>query len=204
MVLKKYTYSFNGKSVFFFGSDSLEDTAEFFSSVLQHEDAMYDVIKRNSTIQIGWGFYKVLPVEGTYQIIACDLLGDPFQATTDDLSLSLEILAKQRKVLSVTKAEPKETSFQDTLIVHKAAVKSPRIYLQRDEAVNPSDSGWYMGAMGVKTSDDPNEYARIYTYQLLKFCKEALAVMQLPVGTICVIENGELIEIVDENNNKIL
>ncbi len=78
-----------------------------------------------------------------------------------------------------------------------------RVYLKRDGPGNPGDSGWYMGAIGVKASNDPGEYARIYTYQLLEFCKEALSVMQLPIGTICVIENGNLIEIVDKNNNKI-
>ena len=200
----RYSYSINGKSIFFFGSDTMRDTAEFFSTVLQQEDALYHVIKSNSTIQIGWGFYKVMQVDGAYQIVACDLSGDPFQAMTDDLSLSLEIFAKQRKILSITKAEPQETSFQDTLIVQKAAVKAGRIYLQRDEPGSPGDSGWYMGAIGVNASSDPSEYARIYTYELLKFCKEALSVMQLPVGTICVIEDGELIEIVDKNNNKIM
>ncbi|WP_298025125.1 hypothetical protein [uncultured Dysosmobacter sp.] len=199
----KYTYSFNGKSVFFFCSDTMKDTAEFFSTVLQHEDTMYDVIKNNRTIQIGWGSYKVLQADSAYQMLACDLLSDPFQAVTDDLSLSLEIFAKQRIVLSVTKAAPKETSFQDTLIVQRAAVKAPRVYLKRDEPGNSSDSGWYMGAIGVKASNDPSEYAQIYTYQLLKFCKVALSVMQLPIGTICVFENGNLIEIVDKNNNKI-
>lgn len=199
----KYTYSFNGKSIFFFCSDTMKDTAEFFSSVLQHEDLMCDVIRSNRAIQIGWGFYKVLQAGSEYQIVARDLLGDPFQAMTADLSLSLEIFAQQRNVLRVTKATPKETSFQDTLIVQRAAVKAPRVYLERDEPEASGDSGWYMGAVDVKTSSDPSEYARIYTYQLLKFRKEALSVMQLPVGSICVIENGKLIEVADKNNNKI-
>lgn len=110
----KYTYSFNGKSIFFFCSDTMKDTAEFFSSVLQHEDLMCDVIRSNRAIQIGWGFYKVLQAGSEYQIVARDLLGDPFQAMTADLSLSLEIFAQQRNVLRVTKATPKETSFQDS------------------------------------------------------------------------------------------
>ena len=158
----------------------------------------YNIINDKKTIQIGWGFYKIQQVGNEYQVMACDLMNDPFQTVTEDLSLSLEIFSKQRKVLSITKAQP-----TDTLIVHRAAVKAPRVYLQRNEPGNQSDSGWYMGAIGVKAVNDPSEYARIYTYQLLNFCKEALSVMHLPTGTICIIKNGSLVEIVDKDNNKI-
>ena len=199
----KYIKSFNGKTIFFLCSDEMKDAAELFSSMLQREDVVYNVIKDNSNIQIGWGFYKFLKMGDEYQVLSYDLLNDPFQDVTEDLSLNLEIFLQQWKVLSITKAKPIETSFQDTLIVHKAAIKASRVYLQRNESTSQSDSGWYMGALGVKASNDPSEYARIYTYQLIKFCKEAISVMHLPVGTICVIENGILIEVVDKDNNKI-
>ena len=199
----RYTYSFNGKTIFFLCCDAMKDMAEFFSTILQREDMAHDIIKDKETIQIGWGFYKIQQVGNEYQIMACDLLNDPFQSVTEDLSLSLEIFSQQRKILNITKAQQTEKSFQDTLIVHRPAVKAPRVYLQRNEPGNQSDSGWYMGAIGVKAANDPDEYARIYTYQLLKFCKEALSVMHLPIGTICIIENGNLIEIVDKDNNKI-
>lgn len=199
----RYTHSFNGKTIFFLCNDSMKDIAELFSTILQQEDMTHDVINDKKTIQIGWGFYKIQQVGNEYQVMAYDLMNDPFQTVTEDLSLGLEIFSKQRKVLSVTKVQPTETSFQDTLIIHRAAVKAPRVYLQRNEPGNQSDSGWYMGAIGVKAANDPSEYARIYTYQLLNFCKEALSVMHLPIGTICIIENGSLIEIVDKDNNKI-
>ena len=199
----RYTCSFNGKTIFFLCGDAMKDIAELFSTILHREDTAHNVIKDNRTVRIGWGFYKIQQVSNEYQIMACDLLNDPFQSVIEDLSLCLEIFSQQRKVLNITKAQPIETSFQDTLIVHRAAVKAPRVYLQRNEPGNQSDSGWYMGAIGVKAANDPNEYAQIYTYQLLKFCKEALSVMHLPIGTICIIENGSLIEIVDKDNNKI-
>lgn len=200
----RYTYSFNGKTIFFFCSDALKDIAEFFSSILKNEDITHEVIKYDSTIQVGWGFYKVLQAGNEYQIVACDLLGNPFENVTEDLSLSLEIFSQQRRMLSDTKAVPYETSFQDTLIVQKAALNASRVYLKRDEPGNSDDSGWYMGAMDIKAQGDPSEYVKIYTYQLIQFCKQATFVIQLPIGTICIIENGNLVEIVDKDNNKIL
>lgn len=201
----KYTYSPNGKPVFFYAADALKDTADFFSTILQNEDAAHHVLRDNHTLQIGWGFYKILQKGGEYQVMACDLLGNPFQAMTEDLSLSLMIFERQNRIINSTKIVPEHTtSFQDTMIVQRAAVNAPRIYLQRNEPASREDSGWYMGAIDEKASDDPSEYARLYTYQLLRICKEALSVMQLPVGTLCVFENGRLIEAVDQDNRKIL
>ena len=109
----RYTHSFNGKTIFFLCSDSMKDIAELFSTILQQEDMTHNVINDKRTIQIGWGFYKIRQVGNEYQIMACDLMNDPFQTVAEDLSLSLEIFSKQRKVLSITKAQPTETSFQD-------------------------------------------------------------------------------------------
>ena len=129
----RYTHLLNGKAIFFLCSDTMKDTAEFFSTVLQHEDMAHNVIQDKRMLQIGWGFYKVRQTGNEYQILACDVANDPFQSATEDLSLNLEIFSKQRRILSITKAAPLETSFQDTLIVHRAAVKAPRVYLQRNE-----------------------------------------------------------------------
>lgn len=199
----KYNYSLNGKPIFFFGSETIKETAGFFSEILKREDKEYNVIEDESNIQIGWGFYTVHQVGSEYQIMARDLLGDPFEEVAEDLSLSLEIFAQQRKMFMLTRVIPKETTFQDTLIVQKAALKASEIYLVRNEPANPSDSGWYMGCLGGKVSNNPGDHELIYTYELLKFCKEALAAIQLPIGTMCIIKNGKLIEIVDKNNYKI-
>lgn len=200
----KYTSSFNGKNVFFFCDDKLKDTAEFFLTILQNEDTAYQIISEGNNIQIGWGFFKVLQADCGYQIVAYDLLKNPFNDVTEDLTLNLEIFAQQRKVLNDTKSVVEETSFQDTLIVHKEAFEASQIYLQRSEPEDENDSGWYMGVIDGEDSDNPDDYEKICTYQLIKHCKEALSVMQLPVGTICIFENGELIEAVDEDDNKIL
>lgn len=96
----RYICSFNGKSIFFLCSDALKDTAEFFSAVLQHEDTAHDVIEDNRTIQVGWGFYKVLQSGGEYQILACDIENDPFQTVTEDLSLKANCCRDDNRIRS--------------------------------------------------------------------------------------------------------
>ena len=71
------------------------------------------------------------------------------------------------------------------------------------EPTGEGDSGWYMGVIGEEGSDNPGDYTRIHTYQLLSFCEAALALMPLPLGTIGLFERGQLVEVVDENNKNL-
>lgn len=200
----EYTHSFQNKTLFFRCGGTQRDTAEFFSSLLEREDGAHHILRNGYTLQIGWGFYRILETGGQYQILACDISSDPFQDFTGDLSLSLEIFAAQRMALSAAKVTPVETSFQDTMIVQRTAVKASRVYLQRSKPGEPPDSGWYMGAVEERAPKDPAAYARIYTYQLLGFCREALSVIQFPLGTLCVFEGGRLVEAVDRNHKVLL
>lgn len=93
----RYTHSFNGKTIFFLCNDSMKDIAELFSTILQQEDMTHDVINDKKTIQIGWGFYKIQQVGNEYQVMAYDLMNDPFQTVTENLSLSLEIFLNSGK-----------------------------------------------------------------------------------------------------------
>lgn len=200
----RYRRSFHGKTVSFLCGGAQRDTAEFFSSLLEREDSAHHILRNGYTLQAGWSFYRILETGGQYQVLACDISGDPFGDWTEDLSLSLEILAAQRMALNAAKVTPVETSFQDTMIVQRTAVKASRVYLQRSEPGEPPDSGWYMGAVEERAPKDPAAYARIYTYQLLGFCREALSVIQFPLGTICVFEGGRLVEAVDRNHKVLL
>lgn len=199
----KYTSYINGKEVVFFCNENLKDIAEFFISILQNEDTAYNIISENKNIQIAWGFYKVLKTNCNYQIVCYDILNNPFNDITEDLSLNLEIMIQQYKILQITKAIAQDTSLQDTMIVQKEAFKASQVYMERCEPQSHNDSGWYMGVINGDESDSPDRYVGIYTYELINFCKNALSVLQLPVGTVCIFENGILIEAVDKDNNKI-
>lgn len=200
----RYTRSLHGKTVSFLCGDSQREAADLFSSILEREDEAHPILQNGRILQAGWGFYRILESGGQYQVFACDFSADPFRDLTEDLSLSLEILASQRQALRSAGGPPVETSFQDTLILQRAALTAPRVYLQRSEPGEPPDSGWYLGAIGAGASTDPAGYARIYTYQLLGVCRDALSVIQFPVGSLCVFENGRLIEAVDHNNHVLL
>lgn len=190
-------YTLNGKKICFVCDERLQQEADFFAEILEQEDKTQGVLEDGKTICIGWSYYKVLQVEEKFHIQTVDLAGNPFQEVEEDLSLSLEIFGAQLKIIKETGMTPDHVTFQDVILIRKSAVHASGIYLQRSEPVSEEDSGWYMGALEDTESNDPEDYTRIYTYQLLSICKQALSVLSLPVGVIAVFQNGELVEIVD-------
>lgn len=198
-----YTYNIKGKQVTLSCREEWKHTADFFAQVLQSEEADGGVLRDGEIIQIGWGFYKFVQREQGLQMVTFDYNDDPFSATDEDLSLGLQIFDRQAEVLNRSGAAAETASFQDTMLVKRTAMTAPAVYLQRMESTGEGDSGWYLGTIGEEGSDNPGDYIRIYTYQLLTFCEAALALLQLPLGTIALFEDGRLVEVVDENNRNL-
>lgn len=200
----KYTYDINGRIMTLSCGEEWKYTADFLAAILKGEEDAGSVLQDGSIIQIGWSFYKLVQGEDAFRVVTFDYLGDPFADTQEDLSLSLRIFHEQTEVLNRAGVKAETTSFQDTMLIKRTAPAASRVYMQRLEPTGEGDSGWYMGVIGEEGSDDPGDYARICTYQLLSFCEAALALMPLPLGTIALFEDGKLVEVVDENNQTLL
>ncbi len=200
----EYIYHISGKTVFLTCGEEWKRTADFLAAILKKEEDAGGVLQDGNILQIGWSFYKFIKWEEGLRMVTFDYAEDPFTAVKEDLSLSLRIFDGQAEILNRAKAEALTTSFQDTMLIKRTAMTAPAVYLQRLEPTGEGDSGWYMGVIGEEGSDDPGDYTRIYTYQLLSFCEAALMLMPLPLGTIALLEGGQLVEVVDENNQKLI
>ena len=201
----KYTYNIHGKLVSLSCREEWKPTADFLAGILLEEEKAGGALEEDSIIQIGWSFYKFVKCGQGFQMVTFDYVGDPFSATEEDLSLSLRIFHEQTEILNKAQlqAQAVTTSFQDTMLMKNTARTADTVYLQRLEPVCEGVSGWYMGVIGEEVSDDPGDYTRVHTYQLLSFCEAALALMPLPLGTIGLFERGQLVEVVDENNKNL-
>ena len=74
----------------------------------------------------------------------------------------------------------------------------------RDSAPENGDSGWTCASVFFSGPSSLEDYVKAYTYQLRRFCEQAISILHFPVGTIAVFEKGRLIEAVGENNEKLL
>lgn len=52
-------------------------------------------------------------------------------------------------------------------------------------------------------SNEASDYEVILLYQLLSICPKAISVMNLPVGTICIIKDNGIVGICDSENREV-
>lgn len=181
------------------------ETANFLAAVLRKQSALGPILALGKRIQVGWNFFQLAEAEDGLALLAPDYRKNPFTDTTEDLTLALKVFQGQLTALRRAGRPPVvDVSFQDTMVVRWKGLQAPLLYLQRLTPSHPPDSGWYLGPLGEPRSDDPKDYVRIYTYQLLDICPQGLSLLPFPPGTLAVFDHGALVEAVDGENQKLL
>ena len=121
------------------------------------------------------------------------------------MNLALNYFNRQANIINLTKIKNQvtDTYYDDDMIISKQSLKSNKLYMLREQRKD-KDCGWYLGAVGEEKTNNPSDYMKIKTYRLKDICDVAIDVLQLPAGTLAIIENNKIIDLVDKNNNKLL
>lgn len=203
-IIKKCVFHINDKEVFFFHNND-EDIVQLFIEALKQEESQYHMIEHNRSLQMGFHYYVFKKVNQSFQIFGVDYKKNPFQDFTEDLSLSLSIMKDQLIITKRTGLMSQDIiTFQDSLLVRKSVFNSHRFYFEKQQEKEKNDSGWYMGSLDDTTqSSFPDDYTSLLLYQLLSLCPNALSILNLPVGTIVIIEDNEIVRICDANNKEV-
>lgn len=194
----------NNKTVILTYNKELEKVVKIFVNILE-EDKINNIIKENSTLKIGYLLYKIILEKEDYRLLAIDLKNKELNTFTDDLNLALNYFNRQANIINLTKIKNQvtDTYYDDDMIISKQSLKSNKLYMLREQRKD-KDCGWYLGAVGEEKTNNPSDYMKIKTYRLKDICDVAIDVLQLPAGTLAIIENNKIIDLVDKNNNKLL
>lgn len=199
-----YSYLINNKKLEIKCKDTQKNTADFLMKIIDQAQLKYGILESGKTVQIGWCIYKVIKDNDIYKVYVCDLKNEPLKNITDDLSYALDIFLRQASILNkINEKSPKDTSYSDTMIISKKALSVTQRFMLRQEN-NGKDSGWYLGALDEEESDQKEDYIKIYTYQLIDICEKVIDLLQLPVGTLAIIDNDIIKSVVDENDHQII
>jgi hypothetical protein len=157
-----------------------------------------EILRDGSRIELGWVILTVAGTSGEFTLLAPDFARDPFRDATDDLTVCLEVQAKQNDVLRRLGVEGETASFQDKVVIAKGALHLERVYLERTANVAKGDSGWYIGPV-INTDEKPPLEA-IYVFELLKHRPDLLQVLALPPGYLVVFDRDKIESILNSDD----
>ncbi|MEH7460197.1 hypothetical protein V7183_24235 [Bacillus sp. JJ1127] len=150
------------------------------------------------TVQIGWSIFILSKHENGYHVLAPDYTQNPFQDTTDDLTIALWVQLEQVHWLRQLNIEGVMTKFNDKIVIAKNVFQLDEIYLQRSSDCNENDSGWYIGP--VNEADETGELEAISAYELLKIRPSIIQVLSLPYEYLVVFRKDSIKAILNEND----
>jgi len=189
-----------------FTHNNEDDIVNLFVETLEKQDKAYKIIEDGKTLQIGFNYYRIKKSDNNeYKIYSVDYHKNPLKDITEDLSLPLSIMKDQLLITKKTGLISDEViTFQDTLLVKKTSLTSPNVYFEKQQPKEGNDSGWYMGNLDdTEKSNNPEDYEMMILYKLLTVCPKALSILNLPVGSLAIIKNNEIVGISDSNNNEV-
>ncbi len=167
-----------------------------------------DIFDSKFVLGFGWSFFytserKDKDGNAFYVVETNDYKKNPFKDRTDDVTLALMAQNMQVEAVGMSQVKPEVTTFRDTILVLKEAMNATDVYMNRTEPSKNGDSGWYFGLLNDPNEENhkPEDYLKLYSFELFKFRSEALRVLQLPVGTVAVFHDNDMTALVDGNDN---
>jgi hypothetical protein len=153
-------------------------------------------------IRFGWTVFTLQLVEEEFIVCEPDFLTNPFEGLSRDITTSLSVLTQQRDFIKQIRIEPRETAFQDKVVLAKGCLSETKIYLERSTTITEMDSGWFIGYVDDETDKNKNLEA-IYVYELLKYRASLLKVLNLPANYLVVFDEDKIEVVLDENDEGI-
>jgi hypothetical protein len=170
--------------------------AEALLSKLEQLHRQGPALHSGTVVQFGWS-RLVLEADGN-NLVVCepDFDGDPFHHTVPEVDRTLRVVSEQAGICRLVRAVGLDVSFDQTMIVTKGHLSTPRIYLDRRQPEVKEFSGWYLGPFEEKApTQNQNQLESLYTYQLLKLRPAVLKVLDLPINYV-VVFSGDTIEMI--------
>jgi hypothetical protein len=182
---------------FFVVAQCKEDLAIQASALLSKLEQLHrqgPALHPGTVVQFGWSRLVLEAEDKNLVVCEPDFDGDPFHHTVPEVDRTLRVVSEQAGICRLVQAVGPDVSFDQTMIVAKGHVATPRIYLDRRASELKEFSGWYLGPFDEgEPIQNEDQLEPRYLYQLLELRPAVLSVLNLPINYI-VVFGGDKIE----------
>ena len=143
-----------------------------------------------------WLSQRRAPEGGTYFVVQePDYAGDAESARSEDLSVTLAVLAAQRRVLELSGTSAAAVDFDQHLLAIDGALAKDSVYLLRVASPGGRMTGWRLAPTQIGEGEVAMD--SIPVYELLARRPGLMAALILPDGWLAYFDGGELVGLVN-------
>lgn len=168
--------------------------------------AQKDGLRPGLRVRFGWSLLTLREHDGG-ALIVCepDFGGDPIAEVRPRVDTTLSVLAEQTRVVRRTRVTPRDSTFDQAVVVARGALGALSLHLFRSEPLHDGDSGWSVtAAESASSSESPDDFEPVRSYMFLQLRRIVLSALMLPVGTAVVVDGDRLAMVLDEHGRDLL
>ena len=144
--------------------------------------------KEGMTIQVGWTRFSLRTQTGRVVVCEPSFHGNPFAASSLDVTVSLAILSAHDDMIQLLGVEPEPASFHHSVLIVRGCLSEARLFMVRRTAAEGDASGWCVGVAGAEAAfggePDPGEVEWIRSTELLRVRRPLVIPLFLPAGYV--------------------
>lgn len=203
--MKKRTLAAGNAVLVAHHADGLGDHAEWLLHAVKSFDGRGKGLVDGATIQIGWAVLSLRQRGSELWICEPNFSKDPLKDIRPDVTVTLMVLGQQREVMARLGEglDFLAVRFDEMILIAKGCLAEPRLYLHHRWEKEGTDSGWYIGVVDQELENTPDNFEKIFAYQLLQSRPELLQVLILPREYIAYFDGERLEGISDENDEEV-
>jgi hypothetical protein len=150
--------------------------------------------KEGMTIQVGWPRFSLRTQAG--RVVVCEpaYRGNPFAASSTDVTVSLAVLAAHDELIQLLDVEPEPVSFHHSVLIRRGCLSEQRIVMERTSPAEGDASGWSVDLAehddDLASSDDRE---LIRSTELLRVRRPLVLPLFLPAGYVVSWTGDEIV-----------
>jgi hypothetical protein len=154
--------------------------------------------KEGMTIQVGWTRFSLRTQGGRVLVCEPSFHGNPFTASSTDVTVSLAVLSAHDEMIQVLGVEPAPVSFHHSVLIHRGCLSERRVFMDRKSAAEGDASGWCVGLVGQERAfgSAPAELEWIRSTELLRVRRPLVIPLFLPPGYMVAWDGDEIVSLV--------
>ena len=138
--MKEFEKIIMDKTIIVSAEKELEPQIEMLFDILEQVD--HNKLIHGFSLQVGWSIYYLHEREtGNFIMTSPDYSKNPFEDTTEDLTLALWVQLEQGHFLRKINVDGLSIKFSDKIILSEGVLELEKIYLQRNGDSEKGDSG---------------------------------------------------------------
>jgi hypothetical protein len=194
----EFSMAYGARTIQVFAAPSLAPEVDRLFLLLEDLRAESVEISPNTHLPIGWTTLTFTDDGERLTVREPNYDHDPEAETRPDISVSLAVLARQRKVLEQAGAVGEPLNFDQHVLIVVGVLERPNVMAYRVESPGGRMTGWrIVPSEGLAEAD---EVESLPVYELLRRRPELLDALLLPPGYVALYAGDQLTTLVDDND----